>query len=390
MTSDLPADGLQPLRDRAARAFARIYGGAPAFWTVAPGRVNLIGEHTDYNEGYVLPAAIDRHVLIGARPRNDRTVRLYAVDFGARSAFGLDDIRLVERERWSNYERGVAWVLQEAGYALRGMDLVLSSDVPIGSGLSSSAAIEVATAYAFRVASELDLDGVPLALLCQRAENDFVSMRCGIMDQYVISLGQRDCALLIDCRSLASRPVPLPAGVSLIICDTKKRRGLLDSEYNARRQGCEAAARTLGVPALRDVTPEAFQARGGELDELTRRRCRHVVTENQRALDAVEALEAGDLTRVGGLMRASHLSLRDDYQVSCPELDAMVEAAWRQEGVIGARMTGAGFGGCTVNLVDSEAAGAFRQRVAQEYTRATGITPDIYLCRAEEGVHLLE
>jgi len=389
MSSEILDQRLLALRERAHQAFRQAFQREPTLFVVAPGRVNLIGEHTDYNDGFVLPAAIDRHVVMAVAPREDDLVRLYAVDFDARSQFSLQDIQHDEAEQWSNYERGVAWALQEAGYTLRGMDAALTSDVPIGSGLSSSAAVEVATAYAFQVLGGLSLDGVKRALLCQKAENDFVGMRCGIMDQFIISLGKRDHALLIDCRSLEHRAVPIPPGCSLIICDTKKRRGLVDSEYNKRRQECELGAKILGVRALRDVTPEMFAKRQNELNEITRKRCRHVITENQRVLDAVRALEAGDLERFGELMNASHISLRDDYEVSCPELDAMVEAAWRQEGVLGARMTGAGFGGCTINLVLSEAAPAFERNVAREYKEATGLTPEIYVCRAEEGVHTL-
>lgn len=380
---------LASLASRVAAALTREFGGDAAIFVAAPGRVNLIGEHTDYNDGFVLPAAIDRHVVIAARPRADRIVRLHAADMGESALFDLDDIRPDTGRRWSNYERGVAWALQGAGYALQGMDAVVAGDVPIASGLSSSAAIEVATAFTFQTLSGLNLDGVQRALLCQKAENEFVGMRCGIMDQYIISLGQRDHALLIDCRSLEYRLVSVPAGVSLVICDTQKRRGLVDSEYNTRRRECEAGARALGVPALRDVSVETFEARQGELAPVTRKRCRHVVTENQRVLDAVAALETGDLERFGALMNASHVSLRDDYEVSCAELDAMVEAAWRQPGVLGARMTGAGFGGCTVNLVTNEAAGAFQRQVASEYTRVTGLEPRIYRCAAEAGVRLL-
>jgi galactokinase len=373
----------------AHEAFGRAYRGEPSLLVAAPGRVNLIGEHTDYNDGFVLPTAIDRHVVIAARPRADRQVRLYALDLEDHTEFGLDQIQHADQGAWSNYERGVAWALQGAAYALQGFDAVLTSDVPIGAGLSSSAAVEVATAFVFQHVSSLELDGVQRALLCQKAENEFVGMRCGIMDQYIISLGKRDHALLIDCRSLEYQLVSIPQGVSLIICDTHKRRGLVDSEYNTRRQECEAGAEFLGVPALRDVTPEQFAQRQGELGPVTRMRCRHVITENRRVLDAVAALRADDVPRFGELMNASHVSLRDDYQVSCAELDAMVEAAWRQEGVYGARMTGAGFGGCTVNLVAEGAAEAFRERVAQAYTQATGLIPEIYICRAEEGVRVL-
>ncbi|MBC7236108.1 MAG: galactokinase [Chloroflexi bacterium] len=388
MNSETQA-GLDALCARAREAFQRTYGLLPTLLVAAPGRVNLIGEHTDYNDGFVLPAAIDRHVLLAVAPRRDHLVRLHALDFAAYSQFSLDNIEHDAKASWSNYERGVAWALQSAGYALAGMDAVIVGDVPIGSGLSSSAAVEVATALAFQTLSSLEIDGVRRALLCQKAENEFVGMRCGIMDQYIISLGRRDHALLIDCRNLGYELVPIPQGCSLIVCDTNKRRGLVDSEYNTRRQECERGAAILGVPALRDVSPEVFRAREGELDEVTRKRCRHVVMENARVLEAVRALREGDVARFGELMNASHISLRDDYEVSCAELDAMVEAAWRQEGVLGARMTGAGFGGCTVNLVRQEAADRFAVRVAQEYTRATGLVPEIYICRAEEGVRVL-
>jgi galactokinase len=390
METNEQSGGLAALRERTLAAFVSRYGGRPSRWVAAPGRVNLIGEHTDYNEGFVLPAAIDRHVVMAVRPRADRTVNLFAADFDEASSFDLDDFQLDPRQRWSNYERGVAWALQNAGHQLAGMDVVLSSDVPVGSGLSSSAALEVATACAFQVLSGVEIDGVQRALLCQKAENDFVGMRCGIMDQYISSLGKRDHALLIDCRSLEYELAPIPAGCSVVVCNTKKRRGLVDSEYNTRRQECERGARLLGVAALRDVTPAQFEAQADRLDEVTRKRCRHIVTEDQRVLDAVAAMRAGDLARLGELMNASHVSLRDDYQVSCAELDAMVEAAWRQEGVWGARMTGAGFGGCAVSLVREEAAPAFVERVAAEYTRATGLIPEIYVCRAEDGARALD
>ncbi|MCE5259423.1 MAG: galactokinase, partial [Chloroflexi bacterium] len=279
---------------------------------------------------------------------------------------------------------------ESEGFELPGMDVALTSNVPIGSGLSSSAAIELATCAAFQELGKLELDGVRRALICQKAENDFVGMHCGIMDQYIISLGLENHALLIDCRDLSYQLVPLPAGVSLVICDTKKRRGLVDSEYNTRRSECEQGAAILGVRALRDVTPEMFAARQGELPEVVRKRCRHIVSENQRVLAAVEAMNRGDLKTLGELLNASHASLRDDYQVSCRELDIMVESAWRQPGVLGARMTGAGFGGCTINLVESRYTQAFLQQVKSRYQSATGLEPDIYVCSAVEGAHRLE
>ncbi len=379
------SDRLLALRQRVVAAFDQAFGDTPTAVVAAPGRVNLIGEHTDYNEGFVLPAAIDRHVLLACRPRHDRQVRLYAADFSAASAFSLDDIRPDEAQRWSNYERGVTLMLQQAGHQIGGADAAITGDVPIGAGLSSSAAVEVATAYVFQQLYALPLSRVELAVLCQKAENEFVGMRCGIMDQYISALGQRDHALLIDCRSLEYELVPIPGDVAIIVCDTKVQRGLVDSEYNARRRECEAGARLLGVPALRDIDPETFARRAHELPEVTRRRCRHVVHEYQRVLDSVAALRAGDLAAFGALMYDSHVSLRDDYEVSCRQLDVMVEAARRVKGVYGARMTGAGFGGCTVNLVDAGQAETFRRQVAAEYTRLTGLSPSIYVCAAEDG-----
>jgi len=356
----------------------------------APGRVNLIGEHTDYNDGFVMPAAIDRHVVLAVSPRHDGMVRIRAIDMGGETIFSLDNVEHDAEQSWSNYERGVVWALQDAGYTLCGMDAVVTGDVPIGAGLSSSAAIEVATAYAFQTLGGFELDGVKRALLCQKAENEFVGMHCGIMDQYIISLGQRGHALLIDCRSLEYQLVPIPEGCSIVICNTKKQRGLVDSEYNTRRQECETGSAVLGIKALRDVSWASYQKREAELEPIVRKRCRHVVSEDQRVMDAVAALQESDLARFGELMNASHRSLRDDYEVSCRELDIMVEAAWQQEGVLGARMTGAGFGGCTVNLVRSEHVDAFGPQVARLYAEATGLQPGLYVCVAEQGVHTIE
>jgi len=390
MASSAEGERIRLLKGRASTAFAQAFGREPQLYVAAPGRVNLIGEHTDYNDGFVLPAAIDRHALMAISPRADREVRLVAADFGSRSSFSLDEIEFDRVRRWSNYERGVAWALQEAGYTLSGLNVALSSDVPVGSGLSSSAAVEVAMAYAFQVVGDLPLDGVQRALLCQQAENDFVGMNCGIMDQFIVSLGQRGHALLIDCRSLEYTPVPLPGGCDVVICDTKKRRGLVDSEYNTRRQECERGASILGVRALRDVTLQQLQEHRDDMDPVTFRRCRHVVSENERTLAAVSALRSGDLTRFGELMNASHRSLRDDYEVSCAELDAMVSAAWEQPGTLGSRMTGAGFGGCTVSLVRSADTVSFVQSVSASYTQATGIVPEIYVCQAEDGVRVID
>jgi galactokinase len=378
--------------------FEEIFGCQPATVVRAPGRVNLIGEHTDYNDGYVLPVAIDRSILMAAAPRFDRRVVLHALDFEQRAEFSLDDIQHDGQHPWSNYQRGVAFFLQERGFELAGINAVISGDIPVGSGLSSSAAVEVAAAYTWQVLSGFSLSRVELALLCQQAENEFVGMKCGIMDQFISALGQRDHALLIDCRTLEHEVVRLGAGedsprpsVTIVVCDTMKQRGLVDSEYNARRRECEEGVRLLqkhlpGIKALRDVSSGQFERYQGDLPEVVRRRCRHVVYENERVLQSVGALREGDLVTFGRLMNESHVSLRDDYQVSCRELNVMVEAAWQVEGVYGSRLTGAGFGGCTVSLVAGEAVERFRAHVAAEYQAATGIEPQIYVCAVEDGV----
>ncbi len=375
--------------------FARTYGSLPEVVVRAPGRVNLIGEHTDYNDGYVLPIAIDRCVLVAASARADRTVRLRAVDFDATAIFALDDITHSERQRWSNYQRGVANVLQERGFSLPGMDAVFAGNVPIGAGLSSSAAVEVATAVAWQTLGGFELSRAELALLCQRAENEFVGVNCGIMDQFISALGQKDAALLIDCRTLDHRPVPLPADVVVVVMDTTRRRGLAGSAYNVRRAECEEGVRLLGahlpgIRALRDVSLDQFERYADELPLNVCKRCRHVIGENQRVLDGVAALERGDVATFGRLMDASHRSLRDDYEVSCVELNAIVEAAWEAPGVIGARMTGAGFGGCAVALVKAGHAASFTRHVAASYEAATGLSPNLYICTAEAGASVVD
>jgi galactokinase len=271
------------------------------------------------------------------------------------------------------------------------LNVVVVGDVPLGSGLSSSAAIEVSMAYTWQVLAGFRLSRVKLALLCQQAENEFVGINCGIMDQFVSALGQRDHALLIDCRSLEHQPVPLPGGAAVVVADTQKRRGLVDSEYNIRRRECEEGVRILQrylpqVKALRDVSTDQFVAYEEQLPENVRKRCRHIIYENERVLQGVATLQAGDLDAFGQLMNESHASLRDDYEVSCLELDIMAEVAWKVDGVYGSRMTGAGFGGCTVSLVAEGAIKNFRNQVAAGYEEATGIVPQLYACRAEDGV----
>lgn len=378
------------LTTQAGRAFGQRFPGSAPRYFQAPGRVNLIGEHTDYNDGFVLPVAINRQVMLAARPRADDRVRLWSVQFEQDSEFALEGIAPDAAAPWSNYVRGVAQTLKQEGLAPCGMDAVIAGDVPIGSGLSSSAAIEVATAVTFQGLCGLEMEPVRLALLCQRAENEFVGMKCGIMDQYIATLGRRGHALLIDCRSLEYEAVPLPAGVSVVVCDTMKRRGLVDSEYNTRREECERGVELLRehlprVTALRDVTSEDLARYGEALPPVVRRRCRHVVSENERVLSAVAALRAGDVAAFGELMDASHASLRDDYEVSCRELDVMVEVARGVPGCLGARMTGAGFGGCTVNLVRAGQAAEFGRAVGEGYLREMGVTPEVYICEASAG-----
>jgi len=373
-----------------ARHFSRAFDGAPDVIVRAPGRVNLIGEHTDYNDGFVLPMAIDFDIRVAARVRPDRLVRLYSVDLDRRDTFSLDDVRRITPERviWADYMRGVADVLQREGYALRGMDAAITGNVPRASGLSSSAAMELAAITAFRLLGQLELDPVKAALLGQRAENEFVGMRCGIMDQFISSLGKADHALLIDCRSLDYRPVPIPDGVRIIVTDSGVRRGLVDSAYNERRAQCEQGARLLGVRALRDVSVEIFAAHEKRLPPVVARRCKHVVTENDRTLKSVEALERGDLEAFGRAMNESHASLRDWFEVSIKELDALVEIQQSVPGCLGARLTGAGFGGCTVALAREEAVPAVIEAIQAGYPARTGKTPQIYVCRAAEGAGL--
>ncbi|HET9685410.1 MAG TPA: galactokinase [Gemmatimonadaceae bacterium] len=378
-------------RESVLREFERRTGTKAPLLARAPGRVNLIGDHTDYNDGFVLPMAIDRAVWIALRPRDDGRVTAHSLDFHEDATF---DVRELKREHdgWVEYVRGVAWALGlRAGHAagsLRGWEGVLAGDVPVGAGLSSSAALELATARAFAATSALAWNPTEMARLAQRAENEWVGVNCGIMDQLISAAGVAGHALLIDCRSLDTRAVPLPDEVAVVVLDTATRRGLVDSEYNERRARCEAAARTFGVKALRDVDERMFAERSGSLDDVTRRRARHVVTENARTLAAADALAAGDVRRVGTLMDESHRSLRDDFEVSRPELDTMVEIARAQQGCLGARMTGAGFGGCAVALVARDAAEQFTNEVAKRYEEQVRLTPYIYVCAASAGASL--
>jgi len=369
-------------------AFAARYSAPPALVLRAPGRVNLIGEHTDYNDGFVLPLAIDRAVWIALRPRVDRRVLVYSLDQCQEGSFCVDQFDK-GAPGWLEYLKGVAWSLQQAGYRLSGWEGVMAGDVPQGAGLSSSAALEMATARAFAAVDGLPWDPAVMARLGQKAENQWVGVNCGIMDQLISAAGRADHALLIDCRSLETQAVPFPAGTAVVVLDTSTRRGLVESAYNQRRAQCEAAARFLKVKALRDVSVEMFHAQSGPLDELTRRRARHVVTENDRTLRAADAMLAGDARRLGQLMNESHVSLRDDFEVSSDALNIMVEAAQAHPACIGARMTGAGFGGCAMALIDAARADDFVTATSQLYQQRSGHQPAVYVCRATNGADIV-
>ena len=372
------------LSERVCQACSQLFGEPPALLARAPGRVNLIGEHTDYNDGFVLPMAIDRAIWIALTPRADRRVVVHSLDFDSRADIDLDRLNHAD-DGWPEYLRGVAWALQEAGQPLRGWQGVMAGDVPIGSGLSSSAALELVLARAFQAVSAFAWEPASIALHAQRAENEWVGMNCGIMDQMISAAGEAGRALLIDCRSLATTPVPLPPASAIVVMDSMTRRGLVDSAYNERRSQCETAAQHFGVGALRDVDESDFRQRAGQLDALARRRARHVISENARTLAAADAMRQGDAGRLGALMNASHDSLRDDFEVSTAALDALVELARGQAGCFGARLTGAGFGGCALALVRDDAVEAFLPAVAERYEAATGETPTLYACQPAAG-----
>ena len=361
----------------------------------APGRVNLIGEHTDYNDGFVLPAAIQFHTTVGAAARSDRALCVFSDNYCEGAEFNLEQLPAGPRNHWSDYVVGVARQLEQSGIRLPGINLLIQGDVPHGAGLSSSASLEAAVCCALLHAAGKKLASREVALLCQRAENEFVGARCGIMDQFVSVHGRKDHALLLDCRSLEYRCLPIPESVRFVICNTMVRHSVAGGEYNQRRRECEAAAHYFsrvepGVQALRDVSMRSFERYGSALPGTIRKRARHVIAENRRVIDAADALTRHDLARFGQLMGESHASLRNDFEVSCRELDLMVELAAGLDGVYGARMTGGGFGGCTINLVQCDGVDIFASKVAQGYERETDQKPEIYICTAADGVRNVE
>ena len=366
------------LRER----FRRRFGAEPRLFR-APGRVNLIGEHTDYSDGFVMPVAIDFATYVAVAPGRDQKLLVHSENYDSTEEIPIAAAQ--RRNHWSDYVAGVAVELRRMGLDVPGANLLIAGEVPLGSGLSSSAAIEVATALALLAMSGKQAGRAEIALVCQRAENNFVGARCGIMDQFIACHGRAGHALKLDCRSLDVEIIPIPQAVSIVVCNTMVRHAIAGGEYNQRRRQCESAARALGATVLRDVSLADFHRHEHQLSDVERKRARHVVTENARVLDFANALQQDDRGAIGRLMAASHRSLRDDFEVSCRELDIMVELATQVEGTLGARMTGGGFGGCTVNLVAANAVNRFREQVAREYERATGKTPEIFVTRAADG-----
>jgi len=375
------------LSKQLSESFVKHFGDKASLIVRAPGRVNLIGEHTDYNDGFVLPMAIDRAIWIAVRPRMDRYVQIRSLDFEADAVFSLDDLK--KEQGWAEYLKGVAHILQAEGYKLSGWDGMMMGDVPRGSGLSSSAAVELATARVFASVSNLKWDAAYMARVGQRAENEWVGVNCGIMDQMASAACKEGHALFLDCRSLEIQHVLLPDHAAIVVMDTSTRRGLVDSAYNERRSQCEEAARFFGVKALRDVSLDEFETRKSGLGEVVMRRARHIIMEDQRVLDAMQAMRTNDLVRLGNLLNAGHVSLRDDFEVTNEALNQIVEAAQMQSSCYGARMTGGGFGGCAIALVDAGKVKAFVDSVGKAYREKSGLEPQIYVCKASAGASVV-
>jgi galactokinase len=382
MTTDI---SIHAIGDR----FQSLFREVPRIYQ-APGRVNLIGEHTDYNDGFVMPAAIGFYTWAAVSPRADRNLVMRSENLNEQVEISLDDLPPQGKHHWADYVVGVAKMLESSGRKIPGANLLIDGNVPQGAGLSSSASLEVAVASALLDLTGGEADAKELALLCQRAENEYVGARCGIMDQFIAAHGRRGKALMLDCRSLEYRLLPLPEEARLVICNTMVRHSVATGEYNQRRAECEQGVQILahhrpGVKALRDVSLADLEEFRNELPPKVFSRCRHVISENARVLDAASALERGDLEEIRTLMQESHRSLQHDFEVTCTELDAMVHVAGQVKGVYGARMTGGGFGGCTVNLVATECVEGFRAHVSEAYEQLTKIVPEIYVCSAADG-----
>ena len=375
--------------------FEEIYGERPSVWAQAPGRVDLMGSHTDYNEGYVLTQTIDRNTWIAALPRENEKIRIASLNSDGTAEIDLGDIQHSQSAAWTDYVGGVASILKEEGYELRGFDGLVHSTVPFGSGLSSSAALEVASAVLFDHLGDLNINPVDIAKLCQRAEREFVGMNCGILDQYSSAMGKAGQVLLLDCRYIRSETRPIAGDLQVVVCDTRAPRALTGSEYPERRAQCEQGARLLSqfypeIKTLRDASLEQLDAQKNNMPEVVARRCRFIIQENQRVLDMAEALAEPDYDQIGRLAGESFDGARDLYQISCNEMEKMIAAMDSGPGVIGARQAGAGFGGCMVAFVHQEWVNDFSQHVKQHYKSSTSIDPYIYPVLASAGAGILD
>ena len=387
------------MKDQVLKRFAKLFGGEGDIRTYfAPGRVNLIGEHTDYNGGHVFPCALTMGTYAAARKREDRKLRFYSMNFEKAGVIetSLDDLVCRDEAGWTNYPKGVIWAFGEKGYAVpSGMDLVIAGDIPNGSGLSSSASLEVLIGVILRDFFDFEVSQVEIAQIGQYSENNFNGMNCGIMDQFASAMGKKDCAIFLNTADLTYEYASVKLEhARIVIANSNVKHSLVGSEYNVRRRQCESALKQLqsvvSIETLGDLDVEGFEAHKAAIaDPVEQRRAKHAVYENQRTLDAVKALKENDIVAFGKLMNASHVSLRDDYEVSCPEMDILAEEAWKVPGVLGSRMTGGGFGGCTVSIVEKDQVEAFKKTVGEAYEKCTGIKADFYVVDIGQGAGVL-
>jgi galactokinase len=377
------------------QAFIEQFGKSPEVWSIAPGRVDLMGSHTDYNEGFVLTMTIDREIVLAVAPRGDQQVNIFSMNIAGGGRFDLTDIQKDTANPWTNYIRGVAWAAKKSGLPVNGFDGLIHSTVPVGSGVSSSAALEASVAVLLSEIGHWEISDLELALLCQQAENDFVGLNCGILDQYTSILGKKQSAVMLDCRSLTSEVVPILKGISIVICDTKQKRELTGSEYPERQAQCEQGAKFFSekyehVNTLRDVTSEQFARYQGELDDVVRRRAQFIIEENYRVSKISQALSSGDYQQIKSITNQSYKGARDLFEIGSEGYGKMMSVIVSAPGVIGARQAGAGFGGCMVAFVKSDQIARFIEHVTDEYTDSMGIEPDIYPVQAVDGARVLD
>ena len=396
---NVKTEGIMDYKVAVINKFEELFGDTEGVSTYfAPGRVNLIGEHTDYNGGHVFPCALTIGTYAAARKRNDRKINLYSLNFEAEGLFetSLDDLKPYKEASWTNYPKGVIWAFGEKGHKIEsGIDMVIVGDIPAGSGLSSSASLEVLTGLVLKDLFGIDVSMIDIALIGQYSENKYNGMNCGIMDQFASAMGKTDCAIFLDTATLEYEyaPVKLP-DAKIVIVNSKVKHALVDSEYNVRRASCETALaqlqQTVDIKTLGDLSEEEYEANKSAIsDDINRLRAKHAVYENQRTIKAVEALKNNDIDEFGRLINLSHISLRDDYETSCPECDILAEEAWKIDGVIGSRITGGGFGGCTVSLVKNDAVETFKEQITKVYKEKTGIDCEIYVVDVGNGAHKL-